>query len=224
MFKDAKAAAAYTFAGNAGVTLRSTVTGAHFTCKVTSPRTNADNVLFVSVLVGADDYRYIGMLDANRVFRITAKSQVDRDAKATAAFRYFVAALAKGEIPAVLEVRHEGRCGCCGRRITTPSSLDSGIGPECAKQTGTPAPRLARKSACNHSRCTSPLYDCGDYTVRYLRECRACGEVSRTGEVFAPKTSEIAAAIEHAQNERLADARRPDALERALDAFALTCR
>jgi hypothetical protein len=198
MFKDAKTAAAYAFAGNAGITLRSTVTGAHFTFKVTSPRTNADNVLFVSVLVGADDYRYIGMLDASRTFRTTAKSQIARDAKATAAFRYFIAALAKGEIPSVLEVRHEGRCGACGRKITTPSSLDSGIGPECARQAGTPAPRLARKSACNHSRTTSPFHSSSCYGQRIIRQCTWCGDIAPNGVSFQKATPEMLAAIEQA--------------------------
>jgi hypothetical protein len=55
------------------------------------------------------------------------------------------------------------------------------------------------KSACNHLRFTSPLYDCGDFTIRYLRECRVCGKVSRVDEVFPPKTPEIAAATEKAR-------------------------
>jgi hypothetical protein len=31
-----------------------------------------------------------------------------------------------------LEVWHEGRCGRCGRRLTVPESIESGLGPECA--------------------------------------------------------------------------------------------
>lgn len=30
--------------------------------------------------------------------------------------------------------RHSGRCGLCGRTLTTPESLDFGIGPECRKR------------------------------------------------------------------------------------------
>jgi hypothetical protein len=28
---------------------------------------------------------------------------------------------------------HEGKCGRCGRLLTVPSSIESGIGPECSK-------------------------------------------------------------------------------------------
>lgn len=32
------------------------------------------------------------------------------------------------------ELRHEGKCGCCGRRLTVPESIDTGIGPVCASK------------------------------------------------------------------------------------------
>ncbi len=35
------------------------------------------------------------------------------------------------QIPDHLEIRHSGKCGRCGRTLTTPESLDRGIGPEC---------------------------------------------------------------------------------------------
>lgn len=31
-----------------------------------------------------------------------------------------------------LQVWHEGRCGRCGRKLTVPSSIETGLGPECA--------------------------------------------------------------------------------------------
>jgi hypothetical protein len=31
------------------------------------------------------------------------------------------------------EVWHEGKCGKCGRALTVPSSILTGIGPECSK-------------------------------------------------------------------------------------------
>jgi hypothetical protein len=33
-------------------------------------------------------------------------------------------------------VHHEGRCCRCNRKLTTPASVESGIGPECAKMAG----------------------------------------------------------------------------------------
>ena len=40
----------------------------------------------------------------------------------------------KARIPEHLEIFHEGRCCACGRKLTTPESILSGIGPECAKK------------------------------------------------------------------------------------------
>lgn len=31
------------------------------------------------------------------------------------------------------KLHHEGKCGRCGRRLTVPASVESGIGPECVK-------------------------------------------------------------------------------------------
>jgi len=35
-----------------------------------------------------------------------------------------------------LEIWHEGRCGCCGRKLTVPESIDRGIGPVCWDRLG----------------------------------------------------------------------------------------
>ena len=34
--------------------------------------------------------------------------------------------------PFVVRCLHEGRCACCGRKLTVPESIDTGIGPVCA--------------------------------------------------------------------------------------------
>lgn len=35
--------------------------------------------------------------------------------------------------PAGYEIRHAGRCGRCGRLLTVPESIETGLGPECSK-------------------------------------------------------------------------------------------
>lgn len=148
MFTDASAAREFITSGNATVTLRSTVSGSHLTFKVATPkREGASRVLFVLVLCGPDSYRYIGMLGENGYFRVTTKTCPAKDATAIAAFRFCMVNLARRVIPATLEIRHIGRCGCCGRKITTPGSLDSGIGPECAAKVGMPSAKLAKTPA-----------------------------------------------------------------------------
>ena len=148
MSTEASAARAFITGGNATVTLRPTVSGSHLTFKVAAPkREGVNRVLFVSVLCGPDSYCYIGMLGENGDYRVTAKTRPAKDATAIAAFRFCMVNLVRGVIPATLEIRHIGRCGCCGRKITTPSSLDSGIGPECATKVGAPTTGLARTPA-----------------------------------------------------------------------------
>ena len=36
-------------------------------------------------------------------------------------------------LPPTFEFWHEGRCGKCGKKLTTPESIERGLGPECAK-------------------------------------------------------------------------------------------
>jgi hypothetical protein len=42
-----------------------------------------------------------------------------------------------GEVEkAGFRIMHDGHCSVCGRKLTTPESLDSGIGPVCAAKFG----------------------------------------------------------------------------------------
>jgi len=41
---------------------------------------------------------------------------------------------AKGSWPSKIELWHTGHCGCCGRLLTDPESLQNGIGPICIKK------------------------------------------------------------------------------------------
>ena len=95
---------------------------------------------FVKLLTGPDntrDYSYVGKLgaDCGEVW-LSAKSRVTDDSISVRILRRVLAAIFAGRGDAVeaagWSVHHEGRCGCCGRRLTTPESVESGIGPVCA--------------------------------------------------------------------------------------------
>lgn len=120
--------AGYILAGLATFTVQNPQTGVRFTYKVTK---TADDrpFYFVGVLSGPDnnvDYSYLGVVD-HGVFRLTAKSRVSVTAPSVQAFEWLSR---HWEDPRV-EVWHEGRCGHCGRRLTIPESIESGIGPVC---------------------------------------------------------------------------------------------
>lgn len=138
-FTDAEAAALYTMAGNATLTLTSRKTQQSYTFRVRAPHHQAENkpIRFVSLLTGPQnetDYTYLGLL-RNGEFNLTAKSKMTADSAPVKAFDFFNRNVINSKmLPAMLEVRHEGRCGRCGRKLTVATSIDGGIGPECAKK------------------------------------------------------------------------------------------
>jgi len=125
--------------GKAVLTLQSNITGRHFTYKVSKPRNQKNNPnfngpYFVSVLNGPDNYsnyQYIGHIDRNNNFiHGGAKAHAGADAQSVLAFNWFINHL--GQPTKNLTVFHEGKCCRCRRKLTTPESLISGIGPYCA--------------------------------------------------------------------------------------------
>jgi len=126
---------AFVLAGHAIFTLRSKATQTRFTFKVTQSdpakcRPGQFPVYFVSLLNGSDntgDFAYIGTIFADG-FRVTRKSRVSADAPSAIAFSWFMKHLEDSRV----EVWHEGRCGRCGRTLTVPESIESGLGPICA--------------------------------------------------------------------------------------------
>jgi hypothetical protein len=139
-FQTAVAARDFITGGNATVTLVSTKTGTRFTYKI---RANDEgDVFFVSLLSGPDnesDYRYLGRV-ARGVFwagrKIPKPGDVGADAPSSLAFKWAWERLCKGVMLDSLEVWHEGRCARCNRKLTVPSSIASGWGPECAGKVG----------------------------------------------------------------------------------------
>lgn len=94
---------------------------------------------FVSLLTGPDNtrsYSYLGMLDKESgKVRTTAKSVLDQEHLVTRLLNRALALVWLGDVKPLEEkgfgLHHEGRCGRCGRLLTTPESIERGIGPEC---------------------------------------------------------------------------------------------
>jgi hypothetical protein len=138
MFTNATDAKQYTLAGNATVTLSSQRTGARYTFKVSQAK-DRDGTLkafwFVGLLAGADnesDYQYMGVIGDDG-FRLTAKSKYKADSIPVRAFQFFWRFVSAEQMPKDMEIRHAGSCGRCGRKLTVPSSIDSGLGPDCLR-------------------------------------------------------------------------------------------
>jgi len=129
----------YLFAGNSTITLKSGKTGTHFTFKIKIAKKDDEKApFFVKVLSGSDNessYTYIGMITNDRKsFRLTQNSKVSKDAPSFIAFNYFFRLLTNNKTNPGMDIYHSGSCGRCGRKLTTPESIERGIGPECSKR------------------------------------------------------------------------------------------
>lgn len=128
----------FALAGDAIFTLRSCRTGARFTYRVETDRSQAARPSFVSVLVGPDntgDFQFLGAIFrdiAGPTFRHGRRSRISPTAPSSQAFAF--AWTHRRHLDGLVEVFHAGRCCRCGRMLTTPESVAAGIGPECAKR------------------------------------------------------------------------------------------
>lgn len=145
----------YILGGNSCFTLVNTHTGERRTYKVKSATRNREanwstgnqdrSTYFVSFRSGPgdsfSDYSYLGMLvqggDGAYRLKETSKSKAR---KGSVAFNLIDFAWHAVEVacrvPSWLEFYHEGSCCMCGRKLTVPESIASGIGPECEGKAG----------------------------------------------------------------------------------------
>lgn len=124
----------FILAGYAIFTLVSRKTGTRFTYRVSVAKDRPD-LFFVSVLTGPQnttDYQYVGVITRDGGFRHTAKSKIGTDAPSVKAIQWTIEKLMDGVEPDQLEIYHLGKCGKCGRPLTVPESIITGLGPTCA--------------------------------------------------------------------------------------------
>lgn len=101
-------------------------------------KSDKGDMFFVSLLIGANnesDYMYIGCITEQRGFFQTAKSS-HKGLTPALAFGFVYARLLNGTIDERTQIWHEGRCCKCGRKLTTPESIERGMGSECASMVG----------------------------------------------------------------------------------------
>jgi hypothetical protein len=119
----------FIFAGNSTVTFLNTETENRFTFHVKKAKDS--NLFFVNVLTGPEQYSYLGTV-SNGIYTHGKKSNFT-GAQSEKVFSYVLNKLKTQSLPEQIEIWHEGKCGKCGRQLTVPSSINTGIGPECIK-------------------------------------------------------------------------------------------
>lgn len=127
----------FALAGNATFTVTSKKTGTRFTFKVRRPSETAPH--FVSLMNGPDNessYCFMGTIFNGQDYRMGRKSRITAEAPSAKAFAWVWAHRNDPTLAEKVEIHHEGRCCRCGRKLTVPESIESGIGPECAGKLG----------------------------------------------------------------------------------------
>lgn len=134
----------YVLAGNATFTIETPTQ--HRTYRVERVEASArwKEAFFVKLLTGPNnetDWTYLGKLDDfTGQLQLTAKSKLTADAFPVKLFNRVMARVWSEDHAAYeqhgFKTHHEGCCGRCGRTLTTPTSVETGIGPECAKKLG----------------------------------------------------------------------------------------
>lgn len=124
--------------GNSTFTVLNDETDVRYTFKVKKVKDRS--MFFVSYLYGTDnesDYKYIGVIDGSNTFRLTKGSKVAIGSIVFRAFSWlWMMVSTNKEFPSNFHFYHEGRCAKCGRKLTTPESIESGFGPICRSKGG----------------------------------------------------------------------------------------
>lgn len=126
----------YVKGGRGIITLENTKSGVHKTYEFrrpNNPEDFRDDVLFVYVLTSDNNWLYVGMYTwRNSYFKLTRNSKFGYQHPIVKGAIYLAKIIRnnKEEINP-MRVFHEGICSVCGRKLTTPKSIEYGIGPKC---------------------------------------------------------------------------------------------
>jgi len=124
--------------GKANFTVKSLVSGKHLIFKISKAK-DSNTKYFVSIDTHYDKFMCIGLLYCsqnidNFVFKKSSKMK-DEDAISVKTIKFIVDNYINNNNPhKMLEFYHHGKCARCGRKLTTPHSIEIGIGPECLKR------------------------------------------------------------------------------------------
>jgi len=122
----------FIFGGNALFTVKNPKTENRFTFKVTKHK--KEDIFFVKVLTNPDVYEFIGSIRPGTRFKHSKKSRISDEAQSVKVFDFVFNTLITKSLPQFIEIWHEGRCCACGKTLTTPESIQRGIGPECFRR------------------------------------------------------------------------------------------
>jgi len=121
----------FVFAGNALFTLANTDTDNHVTFKVKKHK--EEDVWFVSTLGQYGKYVFIGTCFSEKKYKHSKNSDIEWNDQKVQVFNWMLSKFFNDQDKyPMVRVYHHGRCGACQKKLTTPESIKSGIGPVCS--------------------------------------------------------------------------------------------
>lgn len=118
--------------GKSFFTIKNPKTSNRFTFKCVKHKEK--DIFFVSVLTGPDKYDFTGTIFEDMTYSHSSKSNIGSDSQSNKVFKYVFTSLKNKTLPEFIQIWHSGKCGRCGRKLTTPESIQSGYGPGCLKK------------------------------------------------------------------------------------------
>lgn len=129
----------YIHGGRGIVTLENSLNNKHHTYEFRRPN-NPDEfppeIMFVYTLVKDNTWMYVGMYDKQtQMFRLTRYSKFQKKSEIVRGVSFILKKIKSiaNDPNNVMKIYHEGVCAICGKKLTTPKSIQFGIGPKCRK-------------------------------------------------------------------------------------------
>lgn len=92
-----------------------------------------DDVRFVYAVHDGQKLYYVGMIEQDS-FRLTRASRFGNHTEIVRGARYIMRMMKDPKTLENMDLYHAGVCCMCGRQLTSPKSIESGIGPKCRKR------------------------------------------------------------------------------------------
>lgn len=94
---------------------------------------------FIDILTGPDnnkDYSYAGFMFITKSGDLGFKfyEKINKDSQPANVIRWFIKRTNVNKPMKYVEFWHSGKCSRCGRLLTTPESIERGLGPVCAER------------------------------------------------------------------------------------------
>ena len=112
--------------------------GQHITFRVRRPK--GYKTMLLDAMTGSDNndgFEYVGSMSRGLYIKpkasVSKKAEMVRDEIQWYQKQLWLSDKGYRNELASVELHHEGQCACCGRKLTNPVSLTTGIGPVCTK-------------------------------------------------------------------------------------------